>query len=98
MWNQTPGTVMSHFSDLNFNDLQHIYQMEMLQESEKVRSMLTFEVARRAMINARKATIPTSPNTIEEVIESLEERRHPPLYQDMYAGHVKHHVPASEYP
>ena len=40
------------------------------------------------MLNARKAHIPSSPSSIEEVIAGLDARSYPPLYQDMYAGSV----------
>lgn len=70
--------------------------MELKNESAAVRARLPFEVCRRWMMYARRSEIPSCPNSIEEVIESLEQRRHPPLYQDMYAGHVTHEVPASK--
>ena len=60
----------------------------MQNQSEGVRSQLPFQTAKRSMLNARKAHIPSSPSSIEEVIAGLDARSYPPLYQDMYAGSV----------
>lgn len=76
---------------------QHIWTMETQHQPESVRAKLPFDSCRRAMHNARKSMIPVCPNDIVEVIQSLENRRNPPLYQDMYLGYVKHDVPASKY-
>ena len=70
--------------------------MELQNESAAIRSKLTFDKCRRAMMYARKAEIPTCPNDLEDAIDELENRRHSPLYQDMYIGHVSHVVPASK--
>jgi len=75
---------------------QHIYALETRGQSAGVRAKLNREACCRAMGNARKAPIPKSPPTIEEVIDELEHRRHPQLYQDMYLGHVRHEVAASK--
>ena len=60
----------------------------MRNECEAVRIGLTFQSAKRSMTTARKANIPTSPSSIQEVIAGFEERIYPPLYQDMYLGSV----------
>jgi len=70
--------------------------MELANEPAAVRSKLPFDLCRRNMTFARKSEIPTCPNDLEEAIRELENRRHPPLYQDMYLGHVSHVVPASK--
>jgi len=62
------------------------------QQSEDVRSQLTYQSARRSMATARKASIPSSPATIEEVIEGFNKNMYPPLYQDMFLGSVSHHI------
>ena len=60
----------------------------MTNQSEGVRAEVTFKTARRAMAHARKKSIPTGPNTIEEVIGGFEAGTYPPLYQGMYVGSV----------
>jgi hypothetical protein len=70
--------------------------MELKNEPEAVRAKLPFEACRRMMQYARRAEIPACPNNIGEVITQLENQRLPPLYQDMYLGHVTHEVPASK--
>lgn len=79
-----------------FITFQHIFALETRGQPPEVRAKLNREACCRAMGNARKAQIPKSPPTIEEVIEELEHRRHPQLYQDMYLGHVRHEVAASK--
>lgn len=60
------------------------------QQSTDVRTELTFQSARRSMATARKASIPSSPATIEEVIDGFNKHIYPPLYQNMFVGSVSH--------
>lgn len=75
---------------------QDIWTTETRHQPESIKAKLTLERCRSAMQYARKAAIPTCPPTLEEVIDQLENHRHPPLYQEMYSGHVTHEVPASK--
>lgn len=40
------------------------------------------------MVNARKASIPKSPNNLEEIIAGLNANQYPELYQYLYLGSV----------
>ena len=62
----------------------------MMDQPEPVRAALTFQSARRSMVEARKKSIPPAPSTLEEIIAGLEANQYPPLYQDMYLGYVHH--------
>ena len=60
----------------------------MMDQPDPVRAALTFQSARRSMVEARKKSIPPAPSTLEEIIAGLEANQYPPLYQDMYLGSV----------
>ena len=70
---------------LNF---QNIYNDELANKADAIRAELTFKTARRAVAHARKSSIPSGPNSIEEVIAGLEAGTYPELYQNMYVGSV----------
>ena len=59
-------------------------------QPDDVRAALTFKTARRSMVIARKASIPASPSTIEEIISDFDAGKYPALYQEMYVGSVEH--------
>ena len=79
-----------HGHELKFHFLQVIYNETMMDQPDPVRAALTFQSARRSMVEARKKSIPPAPSTLEEIIAGLEANQYPPLYQDMYLGYVHH--------
>jgi len=66
--------------------MQQIWSEEMMDQTDAVREKLPFHNVKKQLSEARKATIPTAPPTMEETICNLELGFYPQTYQDMYFG------------
>lgn len=58
----------------------------MMQQTDAVRVKLPFHKVKKQLAEARKATVPKSPPSIEETICNLELGLYPQGYQDMFFG------------
>ena len=68
--------------------MQKIFDLEILNEREWVKTNLSFKTAKRAMETARKGAIPTCPATLEELIDNFLSNRYANLYQEMFEAVV----------
>lgn len=62
----------------------------MMDQTDAVRAKLPFHNVKKQLAEARKATIPTAPATMEETICNLELEFYPQTYQDMYLGSAEY--------
>jgi hypothetical protein len=71
---------------------QRIYQEETQKISVEARAEIEKDLATKAMQRARSKTVPSSPNTFDELISQLEDPSTSEEFREMYLGNVQRNI------